>query len=190
MREWHETYAEDGLVIIGNHYPEFNFERDIANVRESLTRLDVPYPVLIDNERETWGAYGNRFWPTIYLIDKRGNIRYVHIGEGAYDETELNIQALLSEEYIEPIDYETLPILSVSPTEVLNVRAGAGIDHERIGVIHPGESYYIVDVVEDWYQINYDNTEAYVFGEYVEVYDSTLETDPEITPEATEASDA
>ena len=70
-------------MVIGNHYPEFNFERDINAVKESLVRLNVPYPVLQDNGRETWNAYNNRYWPALYLIDKQGRIRYRHFGEAA-----------------------------------------------------------------------------------------------------------
>ena len=98
LREWHNTYQDDGLVIIGVHTPEFNHEKDIDNVKESLGRLDVPYPVTLDNEYQTWRAYRNRYWPAMYLLDKAGNIRYVHIGEGAYDRTEEVIQALLAED--------------------------------------------------------------------------------------------
>ena len=99
LRGWHTQYADQGLVVIGNHYPEFGFERDLENLKEALVKLDVPYPVAQDNERKTWGAYNNRYWPTLYLIDKNGNIRYKHIGEGRYGETEAAIQALLSEPY-------------------------------------------------------------------------------------------
>ena len=99
MREWYNEYKDQGLVVIGNHYPEFGYERDLDNLKEAIERLDVPYPVAQDNDRKTWGAYHNRFWPTMYLIDKQGNIRYVHIGEGHYAETEAAIQALLAEEY-------------------------------------------------------------------------------------------
>ena len=101
MREWHETYASQGLVIIGNHYPEFAYEADLDNLEDALTRLEVPYAVAQDNEGETWRAYKNRYWPTLYLIDKRGHIRYKHIGEGAYEETEAAIQALLAEPFVE-----------------------------------------------------------------------------------------
>jgi alkyl hydroperoxide reductase subunit AhpC len=99
LREWHNKYQDQGLVVIGNHYPEFNHERGLNNLKEALTRLDVPYPVAQDNDGKTWRAYKNRYWPTLYLIDKRGRIRYIHIGEGAYAETELAIQALLAELY-------------------------------------------------------------------------------------------
>jgi len=99
LREWYLEYQDDGLVVIGNHYPEFSYERDIENVKNALVDLDVPYPVAIDNDRQTWNAYNNRYWPTLYLIDKSGHIRYTHIGEGAYDETEQAILTLLNEIY-------------------------------------------------------------------------------------------
>ncbi len=104
MREWHEVYKDDGLVIIGVHYPEFNYERDIENVKAAMKEpgLEVPYPVTIDNEGQTWRAYSNRYWPTLYFIDKGGHIRYVRIGEVRYKEQthqtlEAIIQALLAE---------------------------------------------------------------------------------------------
>ena len=97
LRGWHQTYAEQGLVIIGNHYPEFGFERDLDNLRAAVLELEVPYPVAQDNEGATWRAYRTRYWPTLYLIDKRGDLRYTHIGEGAYDATEAAIRSLLSE---------------------------------------------------------------------------------------------
>jgi hypothetical protein len=97
LREWHEKYAGEGLVIIGNHYPEFSYEADLDNLRQAIVDLDVPYPVVQDNEGTNWRAYNNRFWPTLYLIDKQGHIRYQHIGEGAYAETEAAIQSLLNE---------------------------------------------------------------------------------------------
>lgn len=99
MREWHYAYGDQGLVVIGNHYPEFNYERDLANLEDAVARLDIPYAVAQDNERRTWGAYRNRYWPTLYLIDKDGRIRYRHIGEGAYEQTEAAIQTLLAESY-------------------------------------------------------------------------------------------
>jgi len=98
LREWHQKYAEGGLVIIGVHTPEFSYEKDIGNVEEALVRLDVPYPVAIDNDWKTWRSYSNRYWPAKYIIDKAGNIRYIHIGEGAYQKQEEIIQALLVEE--------------------------------------------------------------------------------------------
>jgi thiol-disulfide isomerase/thioredoxin len=99
LRGWHEGYGEQGLVIIGNHYPEFSHEADLDNLKAAVERLEIDYPVAQDNDGATWRAYGNRFWPTLYLIDKQGHIRYRHIGEGRYAETEAAIQALLAEAF-------------------------------------------------------------------------------------------
>ena len=99
MREWHNKYRGQGLVIIGNHYPEFSYERDLDNLKQAIIDLNVPYAVAQDNDRKNWSAYKNHYWPTLYLIDKRGHIRYVHIGEGAYTITEAAIQDLLAESY-------------------------------------------------------------------------------------------
>ncbi len=99
LRGWHEQYAEDGLVVIGNHFPEFSYEADLDNLKQALVDLDVPYPIAVDNDGATWRAYKNQYWPTMYLIDKRGHIRYAHIGEGSYAQTEEAIQALLAEAY-------------------------------------------------------------------------------------------
>ena len=98
LREWHKTYEDEGLVIIGVHTPEFSHEKVLDNVKEAIVRLEVPYPVAIDNDHETWRAYSNRYWPAQYLIDKAGNVRYLHIGEGGYTQTEEIIKALLIED--------------------------------------------------------------------------------------------
>jgi thiol-disulfide isomerase/thioredoxin len=97
LKEWHSQYKDQGLVIIGNHYPEFDYEADLANLKDAVARDGVEYAVVQDNDGVNWQAYKNHYWPTLYLIDKRGHIRYVHIGEGAYDETETAIQSLLNE---------------------------------------------------------------------------------------------
>jgi thiol-disulfide isomerase/thioredoxin len=94
---WHQKYSDQGLVLIGNHYPEFASERSLNNLKDAVKRLNIPYAVAQDNDGRTWEAYHNSYWPTLYLIDKQGNIRYIHIGEGAYDETETAIQTLLAE---------------------------------------------------------------------------------------------
>ena len=85
--------------MIGNHYPEFGFEKNLDNLIAAIGDLDVTYPVAQDNDGQTWRAYENHYWPTLYLIDKAGRIRYTHIGEGAYLETEAAIQVLLAEPY-------------------------------------------------------------------------------------------
>lgn len=99
MRGWHEQYAGQGLVIIGNHYPEFSYEEDLGNLEQAVADLGIPYAVVQDNDGLNWRAYQNRYWPTLYLIDKFGHLRYIHVGEGRYPETEQAIRALLDEQY-------------------------------------------------------------------------------------------
>lgn len=99
LKEWHSKYSGEGLVIIGNHYPEFSFEESLDNLQAAVLENGIEYAVAQDNDGKTWRAYDNRYWPTLYLIDKQGHIRYVHIGEGRYKETEAVIQALLEESY-------------------------------------------------------------------------------------------
>ena len=95
LKEWHQKYADKGLVVIGVHAPEFNYERVLANVQRYVREHAISYPVAVDNDFATWKRYGNRYWPAMYLIDKRGVIRYLRIGEGGYQETEQQIRALL-----------------------------------------------------------------------------------------------
>jgi AhpC/TSA family len=97
LRDWYRLYGKEGLVVIGNHYPEFAYESELENLKQAVVDLEVTYPVVQDNEGVNWDAYKNRYWPTLYLIDKNGHIRYFHIGEGNYDETEAAILALLDE---------------------------------------------------------------------------------------------
>ena len=97
LKEWHEKYKDDGLVIIGIHTPEFEFEKEYENVKNAVEKYMIKYPVVQDNNYATWRAYKNRYWPHKYLIDIDGFIRYDHIGEGAYAETERVIQELLKE---------------------------------------------------------------------------------------------
>ncbi len=98
MNTWYQKYKDQGLVIIGVHTPEFAFEHELANVQKAVTDFGIQYPVVQDNNYSTWMAYNNEFWPAKYIIDKEGNIRYEHFGEGNYDETEMIIQDLLGEQ--------------------------------------------------------------------------------------------
>lgn len=97
LKKWWETYKDKGLVIIGVHSPEFEFEKSEKNLAQAIKDFKLPYPIVQDNNFDTWRAYNNRFWPAKYIIDKEGYIRYTHFGEGAYDETEKVIQNLLKE---------------------------------------------------------------------------------------------
>lgn len=94
---WHTKYADHGLLIIGIHSPEFEFEKDFDNVQTAVKQHSIEYPVVQDNEMKTWKAFENRYWPRKYITDSEGYIRYDHIGEGGYAETEKVIQELLQE---------------------------------------------------------------------------------------------
>ena len=97
LRVWHDKYAEHGLVILGVHTPEFEFEKDYDNVVEAVGKFALEYPVVQDNDFGVWRSFNNRYWPAKYLIDHEGKIRYAHFGEGKYDETELKIREILTE---------------------------------------------------------------------------------------------
>ena len=97
LKEWHAKYQDDGLVIIGVHTPEFEFEKDLDNVVKATRDYGVEWAVAQDNDFRTWRAYANRYWPAKYLIDHEGIVRYTHFGEGEYAETELKIRELLEE---------------------------------------------------------------------------------------------
>ena len=96
MNEWHERYAKLGLEIIGVHTPEFDFEKGRNNVEDAIGRLEVPYPVILDNDYAVWNLYANKWWPRKFLVDHTGSIVYDHVGEGGYAETEMEIQKALS----------------------------------------------------------------------------------------------
>ena len=97
LKAWHEKYADKGLVIVGVHTPEFEFEKDRENVIEATEGFGLEWPIAQDNDFKTWRAFNNRYWPAKYLVDKDGLIRYTHFGEGAYEETEFWIRGLLEE---------------------------------------------------------------------------------------------
>lgn len=95
--DWHNKYAQQGLVVIAIHTPEFSHEHQLDNVRAYMKKHNVPYPVVLDNEFTNWRRFSNRYWPTIYLADQQGQLRYRKIGEGSYKKTEQWIKKLLAE---------------------------------------------------------------------------------------------
>jgi alkyl hydroperoxide reductase subunit AhpC len=97
LRDWHDKYERAGLTIVGVHSPEFPWEKPFAQVKEATARLMIKFPVVQDNGFDIWKRYGIRGWPTIVLVDKKGVVRYSHIGEGAYQKTESVIKQLLAE---------------------------------------------------------------------------------------------
>ena len=98
VRAWSQTYRDDGLVVLGVHTPEFSFEYDIDGVRQATKEHAIAYPVAADNDYAIWTAFGNHYWPALYLVDTDGLIRDHHFGEGRYEESERVIQQLLGVE--------------------------------------------------------------------------------------------
>ena len=97
LRAWAERYRDRGLVVIGVHTPEFTFEHDLDNVRRAVKDLRVDYPVVVDNDYAIWGAFDNHHWPAVYVVDAQGKIRHHQFGEGAYEQSEMILQQLLTE---------------------------------------------------------------------------------------------
>jgi thiol-disulfide isomerase/thioredoxin len=141
LTAWDEKYRDKGLVIVGVHSPEFEFEKEYANVKKAVEKYGIKYPVVLDNDHATWNAYNNRFWPHKYLIDADGFIRYDHIGEGGYEETEELIQKLLAERD-EKIQMGTLVSANVSAPSVDYTQIGTpeiylGYDFARASLGNP-----------------------------------------------------
>jgi cytochrome c biogenesis protein CcdA/thiol-disulfide isomerase/thioredoxin len=117
IKNWHEKYHDKGLVIIGVHSPEFEFEKNEKNVAEAIKSNGIKYPVVMDNDLKTWQNFQNHYWPAHYLINKDGQVVYVHFGEGDYDITENNIRFLLGlgtmKDYMKP----EVPPSPVSPAQ-------------------------------------------------------------------------
>ncbi|WP_212756634.1 thioredoxin family protein [Usitatibacter rugosus] len=97
VRAWNEKYKEQGLVVVGVHTPEFTFEKDIRNVSTAVKDMRIDYPVAMDSDYRVWNAFGNRYWPALYLVDAKGKVRYFHAGEGDYEGAERAIQQALEE---------------------------------------------------------------------------------------------
>jgi len=101
--DWYNKYHEQGLIIVGVHSPEFDFERDLSNVKHAVIQDGIKYPVALDNQFSTWSSYKNQYWPAHYLIDQHGKVVYEHFGEGEYATTENNIRYLLGKNPIVPL---------------------------------------------------------------------------------------
>jgi thiol-disulfide isomerase/thioredoxin len=103
VRAWAEKYKDSGLVVIGVHTPEFDFEKQLPNVQKAVQKFGITYPVALDSNYDIWNAFHNQYWPAHYFIDAKGKVRYEHFGEGDYDQSERWIQELLKEASAKPM---------------------------------------------------------------------------------------
>jgi cytochrome c biogenesis protein CcdA/thiol-disulfide isomerase/thioredoxin len=140
LEAWNRKYRSKGLVIVGVHSPEFAFEHVLSNVRENARQLGVRYPIALDNDYDTWDAYGNQYWPAEYLIDSRGHVRHTHFGEGEYGQTESAIRSLLMERGVrlpaETKVADTTPTAPITPESYLGYQrlaryAGSPVHEDR-----------------------------------------------------------
>ncbi len=109
LNEWHKKYKDNGLIILGVHSPEFDFEKKKENVEAAVKKYNIEYPVALDSEHATWNAFNNQYWPAHYLVDAKGNVRHHSFGEGHYAETESAIQNLLLEAGLLTLDKIVAP---------------------------------------------------------------------------------
>jgi len=117
VKAWHERYASKGLTVIGVHSPELDGEEKIDNVQREVASLGIHYPVVTDNDYETWREYNVNAWPTIFILDKTGKIRWAHVGEGAYDDAEKLIQKLLTKNVDQAREQEKVMTDKIVKTE-------------------------------------------------------------------------
>ncbi len=147
---WYDKYRDQGLVVVGVHTPEFEFEKNTANVQNAIAQYNIHYPVAQDNNYATWNAYNNHYWPAHYLIDTQGVIRDIHFGEGEYDKTEKAIQELLGQ-----VDQPLTSINEQTPTNRLTPET-------YLGSARGGESWVKLDsswlVTPEYAQSQVDST--------------------------------
>lgn len=157
LQDWYQKYTDRGLVILGVHSPEFEFEKVLSNVEDAVEKDGVVWPVALDSEMETWRAFGNRFWPAKYLMTPSEGLGYTHFGEGAYVETEEAIRAALEEA---GWDVSDIPVGTVNNSErdatATNITREIYGGYERS--YHPQGLY----AGDDEYYIQPDATRLYV----------------------------
>lgn len=143
LTDWDRKYRDQGLVIIGVHSPEFEFEKNIDNVKAAVTQYGINYPVALDNNLDTWSNFNNRYWPAHYLIDRNGKVVYTHFGEGKYEVTENNIRYLLGiNGKVEPGQRQTSEYSSEQTPETYLGYARAESFGGKESVIHNAQATY------------------------------------------------
>ncbi|MBU0614376.1 redoxin family protein [Patescibacteria group bacterium] len=127
LKDFYKKYKQNGLVVIGVHTPEFTFEKDAENVRRAVKEFGIDYPIVLDPDYKVWNAYANRWWPRSFVVDRKGNIVYDHIGEGGYFETEAAIQGAL-------LQGNQIDLPSISPDNLV----GGGICYRTTPEVYLG----------------------------------------------------
>ena len=143
VRGWDARYRDEGLRVIGVHTPGYSFGRDPEVVERAVAVLGIEHPVVIDSQFEIWRLYGNQGWPARYLFDRRGKLRYLHYGEGAYAETEAAIGELLRE--IDPDLELPEPIGPLRPED----EEGVALEPQTADVALPADRERL-ELVRDW----------------------------------------
>jgi thiol-disulfide isomerase/thioredoxin len=142
LRAWHDRYRDDGLVIVGVHSPEFDFEKDHGNVARAVARLEVTWPVALDDDMAIWGDFNNRYWPAKWVTDRQGRIRYFHPGEGNYAETERVIRSLLGVSESSPLADDPKQPAPAPDDVTRNITQETYLGTERGSVAEDGQSAY------------------------------------------------
>jgi thiol-disulfide isomerase/thioredoxin len=176
VRAWHERYASHGLVVVGVHTPEFDVEREVENVRRAAADLRVDYPVALDGDYAVWEAFGNRFWPALYLLDAQGRIRHQSVGEGGEDRAERVLRQLLAEAGAEG--------LGTGPTVVEPRGLEAAADWADVG---SGETYLGYERAENFAsagEARPDARQVYAVPEQLPLNDWGLSGDWTLRPQA------
>ena len=166
LREWQEKYADNGLVILGIHSPEFDFEKELENVERSVEEEGIEWPVALDNEMSTWRSFNNRYWPAKYLIGVDGEIHYTHFGEGAYRETELEIRRVLLDA---GYDINAIPVGEIENKErddtarsvTRELYGGYDRNYSVYGLYAAQDAYYLAPDREIEYKDLYAETDSY-----------------------------
>ena len=139
VRAWAEKYKTQGLVVIGVHTPEFEFEQNIANVRQAAREIMVDYPIAVDTNYAIWNAFNNQYWPALYIVDAQGHIRHHAFGEGDYGPSEKVIQQLLSEAGIKGVSQELVSVNASGAERRQTCLARTGVP-----LLKPGEIGQVV----------------------------------------------
>lgn len=148
LKDWYAKYHDKGLVIVGVHTPEFEFEKNIQNVKDAANRFGLLYPIAIDSNFKTWKNYNNRFWPAHYLIDQMGVVRSFHFGEGGYMETENDIRNLLGMAPLEGKD-EPVSHRTTTPETYLGYERGDKYAAENVIQLNENVSYHYTQPLKE-----------------------------------------